>query len=98
MEHLVEPIKLLEKARIYAARDGAPSMYAQWSAYQSWCYIMLAYSGKQEAIKHKKKLNYQTCLDWAERLIKHAEFCYSPEGKHCYQQIKDGGGRITEHR
>ncbi len=89
---LLEPIKLLEKARIYAARDGEPSLYAQWSAYQSWCYIMLAYLGKEEA---HRKFSYQVCLDWAERLIKHAEACYSPKGKHCYQQIKDGGGRIT---
>ncbi len=93
---LLEPVKLLEKARIYAARDGEPSLYAQWSAYQSWCYIMLAYLAKAEDIS-SKSLSYSSCLDWAKRLIEHAEICYSPIGKQCYQQIKDGDGRTTEH-
>ncbi len=93
---LVEPIKLLEKARIYAARDGAPALYAQWSAYQAWCYIMLAYLGKQEGNKNKE-FSHNTCIDWAERLIEHAEVCFSSTGKRCYQEIKDGGGRTTPH-
>lgn len=93
---LIEPIKLLEKARIYAARDGAPDLYAQWSAYQAWCYIMLAYLGKQERAKNKE-FSHEMCLDWAQRLIEHAEVCYSSTGKHCYQQIKNGGGRTTPH-
>ncbi len=96
LEMLLKPIELLEKARIYAARDGSPSLYAQWSAYQSWCYIMLAYSGVQDTSRNGD-FSYDKCLDWAERLIEHAEVCYSERGKTCYQQIKDGGGRITDY-
>ncbi|MEL7226777.1 MAG: hypothetical protein AAGL17_18550, partial [Cyanobacteria bacterium J06576_12] len=96
LETLLKPIELLEKARIYAARDGDPSLYAQWSAYQSWCYVMLAYSDVPEASRNKGFSN-DDCLDWAKRLIDHAEICYSATGKICYQKIKDGGGRITDY-
>ncbi|MGD1866160.1 MAG: hypothetical protein ACFB0D_16550 [Phormidesmis sp.] len=96
LEMLLKPIELLEKARIYAARDGDPSLYAQWSAYQSWCYIMLAYSDVSETSR-SEEFSYDNCLDWAKRLIEHAEICYSETGKVCYQQIKDGGGRITDY-
>ncbi|MEO0349129.1 MAG: hypothetical protein AAF282_03660 [Cyanobacteria bacterium P01_A01_bin.15] len=95
-ETLLEPVKLLEKAKMYAARDGDPALYAQWSAYQSWCYIMLAYLGEQE-IYTRQGFSYAECFDWAKRLIDHAVLCYSPTGQACYQQIKDGGGRITPH-
>lgn len=95
-ETLLEPVKLLEKAKVYAARDGDPALYAQWSAYQSWCYIMLAYLGVEEVSSHQD-FSYGECLDWARRLIDHAVVCYSPTGKTCYQEIKDGGGRITPH-
>lgn len=93
-ETLLEPVKLLEKARIYAARDGEPALYAQWSAYQSWCYIMLAYLGGQEGAA-SKEFGAEKCLDWAVRLVDHAILCYSETGKTCYQQIKDGGGQTT---
>lgn len=109
-QSLLEPIRLLENARIYAARDGAPALYAQWSAYQAWCYIMLAYLGKTDASrliskssqpssegKRIEDFSYQSCLAWAEGLVEHAEICYSPTGKHCYQQIKDSGGGITDY-
>ncbi|MEM6598934.1 MAG: hypothetical protein AAF635_12395, partial [Cyanobacteria bacterium P01_C01_bin.69] len=85
LETLLKPIELLEKARIYAARDGDPSLYAQWSAYQSWCYVMLAYSDVPEASRNKGFSN-DDCLDWAKRLIDHAEICYSATGKICYQK------------
>lgn len=94
-ETLLEPIKLLEKARIYAARDGSPALYAQWSAYQSWCYIMLAYLGSEN--EGNQGFSYEECLDWADRLVDHAKLCYSAMGKICYQQIKDAGGRTTEY-
>ncbi|NJM99185.1 MAG: hypothetical protein HC800_20435 [Phormidesmis sp. RL_2_1] len=93
-ETLLAPVKLLEKARIYAARDGDPALYAQWTAYQSWCYIMLAYLSKPESFA-QKDFSCEECLDWAHRLIEHASICYSATGKVCYQQIKDGGGQIT---
>ncbi len=90
---LIEPIRLLEKARIYAARDGNPLLYAYCSAYQSWCYIMVAYlrDYKQSPTGFTK----EECMDWAKRLIEHALICYKNIGKVCYQQIKDNGGRIT---
>jgi hypothetical protein len=95
-ETLLEPVRLLEKAKIYAARDGDPALYAQWSAYQSWCYIMLAYLGAQETTA-EPGFSEAECLAWADRLINHAILCYSATGKICYQQIKDGGGRTTKY-
>lgn len=95
-ETLLEPVKLLEKAKIYAARDADPALYSQWSAYQSWCYIMLAFLGAEQ-VTSLPGFSHDECLEWAKRLINHAVICYSPTGKVCYQQIKDGGGRITHH-
>ena len=95
-EALLKPIEQLEKARIYAAQDGDPAMYAQWSAYQGWCYLMLAYLGDFES-STLDGFSYNDCLDWAARLVDHAKLCYSANGKICYQQIKDAGGRTTQY-
>ncbi|PZO36784.1 MAG: HypX (modular protein) [Pseudanabaena frigida] len=91
-ESLLEPIRLLEQARIYAARDGSESYYAYWSAYQSWNYLTLAYLGDFE---RNSQISREACLDWAKRLIDHALLCYSSIGKECYQEIKDNGGKVT---
>ncbi|MEM8502379.1 MAG: hypothetical protein AAF716_04425 [Cyanobacteria bacterium P01_D01_bin.1] len=96
-EKLQEPIRLLEKARIYAARDGDPALYAQWSAYQAWCYIMLAYINQSEKVSRQNEFSFESCLDWAERLIAHAKICFSAKGKTCYQQIKNAGGKKTQY-
>jgi hypothetical protein len=94
--NLLEPIRLLEKARIYAAQDGDSLLYAQWSAYQSWCYLMTAYlSSQYQSVPHD--LTRSKCIEWADGLIKHALICYSSIGKTCYQQIKDNGGKTTSH-
>ena len=95
-ETLLEPVRLLEKSKIYAARDGSPALYAQWSAYQGWCYIMLAYLGSQTSSAHPA-FSREACLQWAQRLMNHAKVCYSATGKICYQQIKDAGGATTPH-
>lgn len=92
--HLKEALCLFEKARIYAARDGSTKHYAYWSAYQACCYIMTAYLEPDEA----SQLGQENCLKWANRLINHAKLCYSYTGKICYQQIKDNGGKITNHK
>ncbi|OLP20387.1 hypothetical protein BST81_01275 [Leptolyngbya sp. 'hensonii'] len=93
-ETLLQPIRLLEQARIYAGRDGNADSYAYWSAYQSWCYLMMAYLSSREPSSHPH-FDRDTCLDWARRLIKHMKLCYSSTGEHCYQQIKDNGGKST---
>ncbi|MBD1846237.1 hypothetical protein H6F89_23015 [Cyanobacteria bacterium FACHB-63] len=98
-DNLTLPIRLLEKARIYAAQDGATSEYSYWSAYQSWCYLMLAYLRDSNHPSSSSKLaliTFQECIDWARRLIDHALICYSSLGQQCYQTIKDNGGRVTE--
>lgn len=92
-DRLIEPIRLLEKARIYAARDGNPLLYAYCSAYQSWCYITVAYLGDYKQLP--TGFAKEECMDWAKRLIDHALICYKNLGHVCYQQIKDNGGRIT---
>jgi hypothetical protein len=84
----IKPIKLFEKARIYAARDGNPDAYSYNSVYQSWCYLRLAFDCKGN---EKINLSY---VDWAERLIEHAKLCYSTTGKKCYQDIKNHSGEI----
>jgi hypothetical protein len=86
----IKPIKLFEKARIYAARDGNPDAYSYNSVYQSWCYLRLAFDCKGN---EKIDLSY---VDWAERLIEHAKLCYSTTGKKCYQDIKNHSGEIDE--
>lgn len=91
----IQPIRLLEKARIYAARDGSTSLYSCWTAYQSWCYLMVAYLGDYEPSPNKE-FSREECIDWSRRLIEHAIICYHHTGKLCYQQIKDNGGRITD--
>ena len=92
---LLEPIRLLEKARIFAARDGNSVFYAQWSAYQSWSYLMAAYLGDQNELPNQA-FERDQCIDWAQRLIDHALRCYSSHGKLCYQRIKDNGGKTTD--
>ncbi len=94
-DSFIEPIRLLEKARIYAARDGSTVLYSSWTAYQSWCYIMVAYLGNDEPLTHQE-FSKEECIDWARRLIEHALTCYYKNGKLCYQQIKDNGGKITK--
>lgn len=93
---LLEAIRLFEQARIYAARDGDATQYSYWSAYQSWCYLIVAYLG--DYYKLKNDFSQRQCLDWSRRLIKHTLICYSSTGKICYQQIKDNGGNITDCR
>lgn len=93
-QSLLEPVRLLEKARICSARDGDPTLYAQWSAYQSWCYLMVAYLGEHYAIA-TPEFSREICIDWAKRLIDHALLCYASTGRTCYQQIKDNAGRET---
>ena len=92
---LQEPIRLLEKARIFAARDGNTVFYAQWSAYQSWSYLMAAYLGDQNELPDQA-FDREHCIDWAKRLIDHALLCYSSFGRLCYQHIKDNGGNTTD--
>jgi hypothetical protein len=90
---LVEPIRLFEKARIYAAREGNTVHYAYWSSFQSWCYLMLAYLGNSPS--SHQEFSRTECIDWAKRLVRSALICYENTGKLCYQQIKDNSGRIT---
>ncbi|MBE9118408.1 HypX (modular protein) [Lusitaniella coriacea LEGE 07157] len=92
---LLKPLKILEKARIYAARDGDSARYAYWSAYQSWCYLMVAYLTDYDRAPHQK-FSQKSCIDWAKRLIDHALVCYAPLGKRCYQEIQDCGGSVVK--
>ncbi|WP_019499818.1 hypothetical protein [Pseudanabaena sp. PCC 6802] len=84
----LKPIQLFEKARIYAARDGNSDIYSCNSAYQSWCYLRLAFSLENG---DERKLEY---INWAKRLVDHAKLCYSRLGKKCYQDIKNNSGKI----
>ena len=91
---LIEPLRLLEKARIYAARDGDANYYAYWTVYQIWSYLITAYVGDTNRLT--EKFSRQNCLGWAERLIKNALDCYGERGRKSYQQIKNYSGKQTE--
>ncbi|MCE2668778.1 MAG: HypX (modular protein) [Microcystis sp.] len=88
---LIEPLRLLEKARIYAARDGDANYYAYWTVYQIWSYLITAYVGDTNRLT--EKFSRQNCLGWAERLIKNALDCYGERGRKSYQQIKNYSGK-----
>jgi len=91
---LIEPLRLLEKARIYAARDGDANYYAYWTVYQIWSYLITAYVGDTNRLT--EKFSRQNCLELAERLIKNALDCYGERGRKSYQQIKNYSGKQTE--
>ena len=82
---LLEAIRLFENARIYAARDGDATQYAYWTAYQSWCYLIVAYLGDYYQLK--QDFDKEKCLSWSKKLIANALICYSATGNLCYQQI-----------
>lgn len=93
---LLEPIYLLEKARIYAARDGGANYYAYWTVYQLWCYLITAYLGDSQPVNNE--FSRTNCIAWSKRLIESALDCYAERGKISYQQIKDNSGkRQTEY-
>ncbi len=92
---LLKPVQLLEKARIYAARDGDSAHYSHWSAYQSWCYLIVAYLGEHDGLP-EREFSRENCIDWARRLLNHALLCYSSTGKRCYQDIQDRGGSVKQ--
>ncbi len=84
-------MRLFENARIFAARDGNPSLYSIWTAYQSWCYVMRGYlQSSDENQEYDKKLED---LNWAEKLLNHAKICYSEKGRKCYEDIKANAGK-----
>jgi hypothetical protein len=83
---LIYPISLLEKARISAARDGNSDYYAKVTLYQSWCYLMHAFIGKNR----EGEFTQSNCIKWAKRLIDHALLCYSETSQKAYQDyLKD---------
>lgn len=83
---LTSSIRLLEKSRISAARDGNAYYYAKVTLYQSWCYLMQAYIGKRQ----EKTSSAKDCIEWARRLIDHALICYSKTSETAYQDyLKD---------
>jgi hypothetical protein len=76
--------ELFQEARVYAARSGNSSLYSMWSAYQSWCLLVDAYtqlSGKEEYI------------DKAQKILVHALQSYEKIGKNHYESIKLRSGK-----
>jgi hypothetical protein len=100
-DDLTQPIRVLEKARIYAAQDGESLDYSYWSAYQSWCYLILAYlrdNNRPNSSSKLSSMSFEECTDWARRLIDHALICYSSFGEKCHQAIKENGGKVTANK
>jgi hypothetical protein len=91
-------IYFLEKARLYAARNGEAELYACYTVYQSWAYIMAGYqidefiylgkNDKQISVDFQK----DRCLDYAKRLIEHSLRAYAETGRKAYYQIKEKSG------
>jgi hypothetical protein len=93
---LLEPVNLLEKARICSARDGNPLDYSYQSALQSWCYLVVAYLWDHQR-SPQTGFSKEECIDWAKRLVEHALICYSPVGRLHYQELKNSAGQMPEH-
>jgi hypothetical protein len=95
-EMLIEPVRLLEKARIYSARDGNPDDYAYQSALQSWCYVMVAYlSDSSRSGAAPVGFSKHDCLAWARQLLNHALLCYTSTGRTSYHQLKNNAGKLA---
>jgi hypothetical protein len=88
---LIEPISLLEEARIYAARDGNTHHYSYWTVYQTWCYLIAAYLGDSQQIG--TQFSRENCIQWSRRLIENAIDCYAERGKKSYLQIRHNSGK-----
>lgn len=91
-------VYFLEKARLDAARDGEAELYACYTAYQSWVYIMAGYRiNKRISLgrnNNEVSVNFEkgNCLDWAKRLIEHSLRAYAETGRKAYYQIKEKSG------
>lgn len=81
-----DPIELFEDARIYAARSGDSSLYSMWSAYQSWSYLVKAYTN----LGGKKKEDY---VDLAKKVLLDALQSYEKTGEKNYESIKLRSGK-----
>lgn len=92
-DYILTPIRLLEKSRIYAARDGDADLYSFNTAYQSWCYLMAAFLGERKTTP--EGFSKEECIDWSKRLIAHAELCYSPTGRRLWQDLKNNSGKVS---
>ncbi|MGV2391035.1 MAG UNVERIFIED_CONTAM: hypothetical protein LVR29_31280 [Microcystis novacekii LVE1205-3] len=91
---LIEPLRLLEKARIYAARDGDAELLCLLDSVSNLVLFNHCLCRRHQAIKGHSTA--QNCLEWAERLIKNALDCYGERGRKSYQQIKNYSGKQTE--
>jgi hypothetical protein len=85
-QSISKPIDLFQEARMYAARSGNPSLYSMWSAYQSWCHLVAAYT-----IEDAKKSEAE--IDKAETILIHALQSYEKTGKKHYESIKLKSGK-----
>jgi hypothetical protein len=103
-------ISLLEKSRIYAARDGDIELYSICNAYQSWAYIMAGYlvpdnptdkkyHWSQELMKSQSQTQdtyRDKSFKWAKKLMTSALVSYESVGKKAYDVIKEKSGIIKE--
>jgi hypothetical protein len=84
-QSISEPIALFEKARMYAARSGNPSLYAMWTAYQSWCSLVAAYDEYRD-----RQHQY---IQKAKKLLNLALEAYIKPGQSYYESIKIASGK-----
>jgi hypothetical protein len=87
-------ISLLEKSRIYAARNGETELYSISAAYQSWVYTMAGYLVDKEIVvdKHRLNLKKAVCLEWGRKLVNHSLLTYAEIGKNSYDSVKENSG------
>jgi hypothetical protein len=93
----IAPLIEAEKARIYSARDGNPSLYFSQSCFEAWVYLILAFTWDFEE-NPKTGFSKPECIDWAKRLLEHAIVCYEKIGLKCYADIKRNAGMETNKR
>ncbi len=93
-------IYLLEKARVYAGSDGNSALYAYYTSYQCWAYIMAAFSSLETPVVRCQHSEYDLdftltqgeCLERAKQLRDHAIVFYAETGRRCYYRIKEKSG------
>ncbi|MEB3123703.1 MAG: hypothetical protein VKL41_21080 [Snowella sp.] len=85
----------LERARIYAAKNGNTVDYACYTAYQVFAYTMTGYLvNKKQSLKSNREVDFtkEICLKKAQKLRDNALICYAEFGKQCYYEIKEKSG------
>lgn len=88
---------LMEKARLYSVCDGEITRYSNYTALQSWMYLMAAYNSETLTIQNRvgylqMEISRKDAFLSARRLRDEALLAYSTRGRRCYLEMKEKSG------